>query len=130
MHPEDKPESGPSSPDSQASPQRAPSAQAGTSGRPSLLGRLLLGVFLMAGMGSGYMTWLCWRAGDSGQWLFAVFTVFFLMLGATPLFPKPKPKDPASIPSTRFVPHWFMMLAVLALVLIVLAIFVSVIRGL
>jgi type VI protein secretion system component VasF len=39
------------------------------------------------------------------------------MLGATPLLPKPKQKDPAATRSTRFVPHWFMMLAVLVLLL-------------
>lgn len=88
---------------------------------------ILPGVFLLPAMVAGYLTWLCWQAGDNGKWLFGVFTVFFLMLGATPLLPKPKPKDPASIPSTRFVPHWFMMLAVLVLLVLLLALIAGVV---
>lgn len=72
---------------------------------------------------SGYLTWLLWRAGDSGQWFFGVFTVFFLLLLATPILPKLRSKPPPEPTSTRFVPHWFMLLAMLVVVVaIILAI--------
>ncbi|SDS50663.1 hypothetical protein [Opitutus sp. GAS368] len=79
---------------------------------------ILAGVFLLPALGAGYMTFLMWRAGDSGRWLFGVFTLFFLALAAMPLLPKPKPK-PVTFTGTRFVPHWFMMLAVLAVAAII-----------
>ena len=75
---------------------------------------ILTTVFLLLAIPAGYMTWLMWQAGDSGKWLFGVFTLFFLALATMPLLPKPKPK-PVTFTSTRFVPHWFMMLAVLVL---------------
>jgi hypothetical protein len=81
--------------------------------------RILFVVFLLPALGSIYITWLTWRAGDDSKWLFTVFTVFFLLLASTPLLPKPKKKPETT--STRFVPHWFMMLAILAIVLMVLA---------
>ncbi|MSU53845.1 MAG: hypothetical protein EXS41_10735, partial [Opitutaceae bacterium] len=39
-------------------------------------------IFLLPAGGAGYMTWLSWQAGDSGKWLFGVFTLFFLALAA------------------------------------------------
>lgn len=78
--------------------------------------RILAALFLLPAIAAGYMTWLMWQAGDSGKWLFLVFTVFFLLLAVAPLVPefrkKPPPEPP---PNTRFVPHWFMLLAILAL---------------
>jgi hypothetical protein len=83
---------------------------------------ILATIFLLPAIGAGYMTWLMWQAGDSGKWLFLVFTVFFALMALAPFLPKPKPK-PQTFTSTRFVPHWFMMLAVLVLLLsIILAI--------
>jgi hypothetical protein len=80
--------------------------------------RILAGVFLLIAGIAAYMTWLCWREGNDGKWLFGVFTMFFLLLGAAPLMPKASHKSqPEPATSTRFVPHWFMMLAVLVLLL-------------
>ena len=83
---------------------------------------ILAGIFLIPAIAAGYMTWLMWRAGEEGKWLFGVFFLFFLLLAVAPLAPKfrrkTQPEPPAS---TRFVPHWFMMLAMLVLVLALLA---------
>ena len=76
---------------------------------------ILTAVFLLPAIGSGYLTWLLWREGDSGKWLFLVFTVFFLLLVATPILPKLKSKPPKEPTFRGFVPHWFMMLAALVL---------------
>ncbi len=84
---------------------------------------ILPAVFLLCALGAGYMTWMMWQAGDSGIWFFGVFTVFFLLLLATPILPKLRSKPPPPPTSTRFVPHWFMMLAILVVVVgIILAI--------
>jgi hypothetical protein len=94
-------------------------------------GRWILGaVFSLCALAAGYMTWLMWRAGDSGKWLFGVFTGFFLLLTVAPLVPKAKPKSQPEPPtSTRFVPHWFMMLAMLVLLgTIILAIVGAILR--
>ncbi len=77
--------------------------------------RILAAVFLLPALGAGYMTLMMWQAGDSGKWLFGVFALFFLALAVAPLLPKPKPK-PEALAGTRFVSHWFMMLAILVLV--------------
>jgi|CXWL01.1.fsa_nt_gi protein-S-isoprenylcysteine O-methyltransferase Ste14 len=78
--------------------------------------RLLFAVLLIPAIISGYLTWLLWRAGDSGKWFFGVFTVFFLLLVATPILPKLRSKPPPEpSPNTRFVPHWYMMGAALVL---------------
>ena len=82
---------------------------------------ILVVVFLIPTIAAGYMTWLTWRTGDDGKWLFGIFTLFFLLLAATPILPKFKPKPEAQFTSTRFVPHWFMMLAALVFVVAVLA---------
>lgn len=82
---------------------------------------ILVVVFLIPALASAYMAWLTWRAGDDGRWLFGVFTLFFLLLAAAPLMPKLRRKPSVETTSTRFVPHWFMMLAVLAFVVAVLA---------
>lgn len=74
---------------------------------------ILAAIFLLPAIVSGYMTRLMWQAGDSGKWLFGVFTLFFVLLTLTPILPKLRPPQPKPITSTRFVPHWFMMLAVL-----------------
>lgn len=80
--------------------------------------RILAALFLLPAIAAGYMTWLMWRAGDNGQWLFGVFTVFFLLLAVAPLVPefREKPPNPEPPPNTRFVPHWFMLLAILAII--------------
>lgn len=84
--------------------------------------RWLAGISLLVAMPAGYLTWLLWRAGDSGKWLFGVFTLFFLLLGITPLLPEIRTeKKPATYTATRFVPHWFMLLAILVFVLSILA---------
>lgn len=79
------------------------------------LWHLFMVFFLLAAGVSGYLTWLCWQAGDDGRWMFGVFTLFFCLLAASPYLPrlgsKPKP-EPGS---TRFVPHWFLLLAGLVL---------------
>jgi protein-S-isoprenylcysteine O-methyltransferase Ste14 len=74
------------------------------------------------------MAWLTWRADDSGQWLFLVFTVFFALLVASPWLPKLKTKPPPEPATTRFVPHWFMMLAALVLVALALSVILSALR--
>ena len=90
--------------------------------------RILFVVFLLPALGSAYITWLTWQAGDSSKWLFTIFTCFFVMLAVTPLFPKSK-KQPEATTSTRFVPHWFMMLAILVIVLSILAAIVGAFLG-
>jgi len=87
-------------------------------------------IFLLLAAASGYLTWLMGKAGDSGQWLFGVFTLFFLALAVAPLLPKPKPKPPTATTSTRFVPHWFMLLAMLVIIVSVLAAIIRAIRSL
>lgn len=82
---------------------------------------ILVVVFLIPAVASAYMTWLTWRAGDDGKWLFTVFLGFFLLVAAAPLLPKLKPKPEPPTTSTRFVSHWFMMLAALAVVVSILA---------
>jgi bacteriorhodopsin len=80
------------------------------------------GVFLLLAIPGGYMTWLMWQAGDSGKWLFLVFTVFLLLMALAPFLPKGKAKPkPETFTSTRFVPHWFMMLAILVMAVSILA---------
>ncbi len=77
---------------------------------------ILMVVFVIPALGSAYMTWLTWRAGDDGKWLFTVFTVFFLLLAVSPILPKLRSKPKPEPANTRFVPHWFMMLAALVLI--------------
>jgi hypothetical protein len=89
--------------------------------------RILAAVFLLLALGAGYLTWVMWQAGDSGKWLFLVFGLFFLALTAAPLIPEFKRKPPEP-PTTRFGPHWFMMLAILVIVLVVLASLISAVR--
>ena len=86
--------------------------------------RILAALFLLPALAAGYMTWMMVRAGDDGKWMFGVFTVFFILLGISPLLPELKPrKKPEPTPNTRFVPHWFMLLAILVVVVgIILAI--------
>ena len=82
---------------------------------------LLFAFFLLSALAAGYMTWLTWHAGNDGRWLFGVFTLFFLALAVTPLLPKLKPKPEPPTASTHFVPHWFMLLAILVIVLSIFA---------
>lgn len=77
---------------------------------------LLLAGLLIPAIISGYLTWLLWRAGDSGKWFFGVFTVFFLLLAAAPILPKLRSKPPKEPTFRGFVPHWYMMGAALVLV--------------
>ncbi len=84
---------------------------------------LLALLFALPAVGSAYLAWLLWRENDSGKWLFLVFAAFFGLLAATPWLPKGKPKPAPT--STRFVPHWFMMLAILVVVGVVFAAIVS-----
>lgn len=77
--------------------------------------RILAAVFLLPALGASYMTWVTWRAGDSGQWLFGVFAIFFLALSIAPQLPDFPKKQPEPVKQTGFGPHWFMMLAILAL---------------
>ena len=80
-------------------------------------------LFLIPAAGAGYITWLSWCSGDDGKWLFGVFTAFFLVLSAAPFLPKSKRPPPLDAPSTgtRFVPHWFMLLAFLVSAVVVIA---------
>jgi hypothetical protein len=87
---------------------------------------ILTTVFLLTGLAAGWMTWLTWRAGEDGKWLFGVFAVFFLILAAAPFLPaSKKKKEPEKVLHTRFVPAWQMegmiLLALLALVASVVA---------
>ncbi len=82
--------------------------------------------FLLPTGGAGYMTWMSWQANDDGKWLFGVFALFFLCLALAPFLPKAKPTEPTPpSTSTHFVPHWFMLLAGLALVVTVLVTIIS-----
>jgi hypothetical protein len=82
--------------------------------------RLLAAIFLLFGLAAGWMSWLMWRAGEDGKWLFGVFAAFFLILAAAPFFPAAKKKqDPGKVLNTRFVPAWQtegMMLLVLVVI--------------
>ena len=82
---------------------------------------ILVVVFLIPAVASAYMTWLTWRADDDGKWLFTVFFGFFLLLAASPILPKLRTKPKPESANTRFVPHWFMMLAILVIILSILA---------
>jgi hypothetical protein len=85
---------------------------------------ILAAVFLLIGLAAGWMTWLTWRAGEDGKWLFGVFAAFFLILAAAPFLPAAKNKPKEVLP-TRFVPAWQMegmiLLALLAIVASVVA---------
>jgi hypothetical protein len=85
---------------------------------------ILAAIFLLFGLAAGWMSWLTWRAGDDGKWLFGVFAAFFLILAAAPFFPAVKRK-PKEVLTTRFVPAWQMegmiLLALLAIVASVVA---------
>ncbi|MFI5336515.1 MAG: hypothetical protein ACHQ5A_07005 [Opitutales bacterium] len=72
---------------------------------------LLTVVFAACAGVAGYVAWLLWRDQDNGKWFFSVFALFFLALVTAPYLPRRKPKPEST--STRFVPHWFMMLAIL-----------------
>jgi hypothetical protein len=89
-------------------------------------------MFLLPAAGAGYMTWLSWQAGDDGQWFFGVMAVFFLLLVFTPFLParkKTSATEPPSPPNTRFVPHWFILLVILAIIVCaVLAVVTAVVR--
>jgi len=76
---------------------------------------ILVVVFFIPAVASAYMTWLTWRAGDDGKWLFTVFFVFFLLLAASPYLPKLRSRPKPESADTRFVPHWFMLIAALIL---------------
>ncbi len=95
-------------------------------------GRWIISViFLLPAGGAGYMTWLSGQAGDDGKWLFGVFTLFFLLLAAAPFAPKFKRQSkPEPPPTTRFVPHWFMLLAILVIVLSMIAAIVGAFQSL
>jgi hypothetical protein len=82
--------------------------------------RILAAVFLLPAVVSGYLAWSMWRAGDSGPWLFVVFTLFFVSLAIAPILPEFKPPPSKPPTSTRFLPHWFMMLAVLGILLAII----------
>jgi Na+/proline symporter len=48
-----------------------------------------------------------WRTNDDGRWLFTVFAMFFLVLGAAPFLPKDRmQKDEENTPTTRFAAAW------------------------
>jgi zinc transporter ZupT len=85
--------------------------------------------FLLPALVAGYIAWLSWRAGDDGKWMFSVFAGFFLVLAAAPFIPASRRPPPEAAPATRFVPHWFMLLAVLLFaVMILLAIIGAILR--
>ena len=64
------------------------------------------------------------------KWLFGVFAAFFLVLGFAPLAPKVRRQpQPEVLPTgTRFVPHWFMMLALVVFAGAILLIIVGAFR--
>lgn len=92
--------------------------------------KILAAIFLLPAMASGYMTWLMGRAGDDGKWLFGVFAAFFLLLTVAPLMPELKKKPPPEpSPNTRFVPHWFMLLAMLVVVVSIILAIIGAVRA-
>lgn len=78
-------------------------------------------LFLGAGLWVGYLTWQVWQASDDGKWLFLLTTVFLLGLGVAPLVPNRTHQPKSDALSTRFAPHWFLLLALLVSAGIVLA---------
>jgi len=83
--------------------------------------RLLVSALLLVpGLAAGYMTWISWRAGDEGKWIFAAFTAVFVIPAIAALFPRPAPKPEPQTTGTRFAPHWALMLATLCLAIVIL----------
>jgi len=72
-------------------------------------------LLLIAAASAGYMAWLSWHTRSDGKWLFGMFAVFLLSLGVSTFLPKSKRPPPldAAPTGTRFVPHWFILLALL-----------------
>ena len=91
-----------------------------------------------------FMVYLAVNARQSGgSWLFAAFALLFSVLPAFALVRilasksdffaridkaiSPRPAEPRG---ARFVPHWIMMTAMIAVALIILSVVISVIRSL
>ena len=102
------------------------------------IGIIVLGICTL---GSFYMTFLAAKAGDSGgAWLFASFGLLFgiplfifgikAMAGRKALFKTIDERISGNPePRTGFVPHWFMMGAIILTVLvIVVSVLIKVIR--
>ena len=85
------------------------------------MGKWLLFI-IMAGAGgfSLYMAFWAWRAGQSSVWFFLTISVFLLIPVAAHLISPAPGRINSSPQQTRFVPHWFMMGAVIILGLCVL----------
>lgn len=82
--------------------------------------RILTAVFLLLALGAGYLSFVLWRADESGKWLFLVFAVFFLVLAVAPLGMK-FGRERVPTPPTGFVSHAFMTLMIAVVVIGVLA---------
>lgn len=88
--------------------------------------KLILLIFLLPGLASAYMAWITWRAQDDGKWIFTAFALVFLVPFVAGLFPRKPPPEPEHS-GTKFVPHWYLMLATLILLGVVV---VAVVAGL
>lgn len=91
---------------------------------------LVSAFFLLLALGAAYPAWRSGQAGDDGKWLFVVFAAFFLVLGVAPLVPLVRrPPQPETSPTgTRFVPHWFMMLALVVFAVAILLLIIGAFR--
>ena len=91
---------------------------------------LVSAFFLLLALGAAYVAWRSGQAGDDGKWLFGVFAAFFLVLGFAPLAPKVRRQpQPEALPTgTRFVPHWFMMLALVVFAAAILLLIIGAFR--
>lgn len=86
-----------------------------------------------------YMTFLAFRNGDSSAFLFASFGLFFgipflisvikALSKRSTLLKKIAEKISGKPESVRFVPHWFMMTAIIIIGLVIVSIVISIIRA-
>ncbi len=76
--------------------------------------KLILLIFLIPGLVAAYMAWITWQAQDEGKWFFTAFALVFLVPLAVGLFRRKPPPEKQFTP-TRFTPYWFMMIAALIL---------------
>ncbi len=87
---------------------------------------IFAGVFGLAGLAAAYLAVITWSAEGGAGWLFAVFALLLFLLAVGIVAPAKKPDPPKP---TKFVPHWFLMLAILVpVVLLILSVVVHFLR--